>query len=59
MNIAAMLAASAGGADWGALDYTLAVVALLAGLGAFLFGFKVFIVRQYRKARHKQAAPLV
>ena len=41
MNIAAMLAASAGGADWGALDYTLAVVALLAGLGAFLFGFKV------------------
>ena len=25
----------------GALDYVLAVVALLAGLGAFLFGFKV------------------
>ena len=25
----------------GAMDYTLSVVSLLAGLGAFLFGFKV------------------
>lgn len=39
MNIAAMLAASA--ENWGVMEYTLAVVALLAGLGAFLFGFKV------------------
>ena len=32
---------SADSVQMGALDYVLAVVALLAGLGAFLFGFKV------------------
>ena len=39
MDLAAML--SAAPEIWGFMDYTLAVVALLAGLGAFLFGFKV------------------
>ncbi len=39
MDLAAMLSATT--KDWGFMDYTLAVVALLAGLGAFLFGFKV------------------
>ena len=39
MDLAAML--SAAPEIWGFKDYTLAVVALLAGLGAFLFGFKV------------------
>ena len=39
MDLAAML--SAAPENWGFMDYTLAVVALLAGLGAFLFGFKV------------------
>ena len=39
MDLAAMLSATT--EDWGFMDYTLAVVALLAGLGAFLFGFKV------------------
>ncbi len=39
MDLAAMLSATA--ENWGFMDYTLAVVALLAGLGAFLFGFKV------------------
>ena len=39
MDLAAMLSATT--EDWGFEDYTLAVVALLAGLGAFLFGFKV------------------
>ena len=42
MHIAALLSAAAeANNNWGPLDYTLAVVALLAGLGAFLFGFKV------------------
>ncbi len=42
MNLAAMLSSAVGtGDNWGVMDYTLAVVALLAGLGAFLFGFKV------------------
>ena len=39
MDLAAMLSATT--ENWGFMDYTLAVVALLAGLGAFLFGFKV------------------
>ena len=39
MDLAAML--SAAPENWDFMDYTLAVVALLAGLGAFLFGFKV------------------
>ena len=39
MDLAAMLSATT--ENWGLMDYTLAVVALLAGLGAFLFGFKV------------------
>ena len=39
MDLAAMLSATT--KDWGFMEYTLAVVALLAGLGAFLFGFKV------------------
>ena len=42
MNLAAMLSSAVGtGDNWGVMEYTLAVVALLAGLGAFLFGFKV------------------
>ena len=39
MDLAAMLSATT--ENWDFMDYTLAVVALLAGLGAFLFGFKV------------------
>ena len=39
MDLAAMLSATT--ENWGFKDYTLAVVMLLAGLGAFLFGFKV------------------
>ncbi len=42
MDLAAMLSSAVvTGDDWGVMEYTLAVVALLAGLGAFLFGFKV------------------
>ena len=39
MDLAAMLSATT--ENWGFKEYTLAVVMLLAGLGAFLFGFKV------------------
>ena len=38
IGISALLAENA---QMGALEYVLAVIALLAGLGAFLFGFKV------------------
>lgn len=42
MDLAAMLSSAVvTGDDWGVMEYTLAVVMLLAGLGAFLFGFKV------------------
>lgn len=41
MDIGMAFALLADSVQMGALDYVLAVVALLAGLGAFLFGFKV------------------
>lgn len=41
MHLNAMDTQIAASAVMGAMDYLLAVVALLAGLGAFLFGFKV------------------
>lgn len=41
MDIGMVFALLADSVQLGALDYVLAVVALLAGLGAFLFGFKV------------------
>ena len=41
MDIGMVFALLADSVQMGALDYVLAVVALLAGLGAFLFGFKV------------------
>ena len=41
MDFGMAFALLADSVQMGALDYVLAVVALLAGLGAFLFGFKV------------------
>ena len=53
IGISALLAENA---QMGALEYVLAVIALLAGLGAFLFGFKVLSDNIEKLATRAKAA---